>query len=99
MLLTAFMALALWQDPATAQSTVAPANTAPVTAEQARVAQQRRHEGAVVCQNRAPTGSVMNRRMCRTERSVRADAARARNYVGEVTRGSVHEPHPDIGVQ
>jgi hypothetical protein len=35
--------------------------------------------------------------MCRSERRVQADAARARTYVAEVTRGTPHEPHPDIG--
>jgi hypothetical protein len=68
-------------------------------AQQARLAQQRRHNGATVCENRAPTGSVMSRRMCSTERRAAADRTRARTYVGEVTRGSVHQPHPDVGGQ
>lgn len=103
MLIAALLSLTLWQDPApapqaTAGAPVQPAvATAPPTARELRLATQRRHNGETVCQTRAPTGSVMNRRMCRTERRVRADATRAQSYVAEVTRGSIHEPHPDIG--
>lgn len=105
MLLVTLFAFALWQEPAPAAvqtpATGAPAAEAlapqaPLAANEVRIAEQRRHEGEVVCENRARTGSVLRRQVCRTERSVRADAAAARNYVGEVTRGSVHEPHPDI---
>jgi invasion protein IalB len=104
MLLATLFALTLGQaaaaPPATAQQAPAPAPQAAASgrtpAQQARLDAQRRHNGAVSCENRAPTGSVMNRQMCRTERRVQADAARARNYVSEVTRGSVNEPHPDV---
>ncbi|HZV83418.1 MAG TPA: hypothetical protein VFF48_00365 [Brevundimonas sp.] len=103
MLLATLVVLTLGQAPAVAavqqptppvQQAAAPVLT---TAQQARLAQQRRHNGATVCENRAPTGSVMSRQMCRSERRVQADAARARTYVAEVTRGTPHERHPDIG--
>ncbi|HEY0102890.1 MAG TPA: hypothetical protein VGB60_05460 [Brevundimonas sp.] len=105
MLLATLFALALGQaaaaPPATPEQAAAPTQQAAparlTTAQQARLAQQRRHNGALVCENRAPTGSVMSRQMCRSERRVQADAARARTYVAEVTRGTPHEPHPDIG--
>jgi hypothetical protein len=104
MLLVTLVALALWQEPAAAVQAPATEMTAaealapqaPLSASDRRLAEQRRHEGEVVCENRPRTGSVLRRPICRTERTVRADAAAARNYVGEVTRGSVHEPHPDI---
>lgn len=100
MLLGTFMVLALWQDPAPAAPAAAPpaasVAAAPATARERRLANQRRHNGETVCENRAPTGSVMSRRTCRTERRIRTDAARAQAYVQEVTVGSVNEPHPDI---
>jgi hypothetical protein len=105
MLLATLMALALWQDPAPAPAAAQPAApgaaapaapAAPSTPRERRLANQRRHQGETVCENRAPTGSVMSRRLCRTERRVRTDAARAQAYVQEVTVGSVNEPHPDI---
>jgi len=100
MLLATFMVLALWQDPGPAAPAAArpaaPAASAPATPQERRLANQRRHNGETVCENRAPTGSVMSRRMCRTERRVRTDAARAQAYVQEATVGSVNEPHPDI---
>ncbi|HST90754.1 MAG TPA: hypothetical protein VLJ13_00980 [Brevundimonas sp.] len=107
MLLATLFALTLGQAASAPPATLQPASTptqqaAPArltTAQQARLAQQRRHNGATVCETRAPTGSVMSRNMCRTERRVQADAARARTYVAEVTRGTPHEPHPDIGVE
>jgi hypothetical protein len=99
MLMATLIAFALWQDPAQATAAAqpaAPAAAAPATARERRIANQRRHNGETVCEQRAPTGSTMSRRMCRTERRIRTDAARAQAYVAEVTRGTIHEAHPDV---
>lgn len=98
MLLEIFVALVLFQEPA-AQTAVVPsgqetgaAAPAPEAAPPASSRRERRAE--MVCENRAPTGSVMTRRMCRSPRRAEAEQAAARVYVGQVTAGSVNEPPP-----
>jgi vancomycin resistance protein YoaR len=99
MLLTAVVALILGQAApvvAAAQPATAPdqqsASTQLTTAQQARLEAQRRHNGGLVCENRAPTGSVLSRRMCQRERRAQADASRARAFAGEAARGTASDP-------
>lgn len=99
MLLTVIAAFALAQDPVvpTTQAAVPPVAAtpaAPPTAREARMAAQRRHGGDQVCHERPPTGSVLRRRTCQTQRRAESDAARAQAYVQEVTKGTAHEPMP-----
>lgn len=77
------------QIPASSQQS---APTELTTAQQARLEAQRRHNGGLVCENRAPTGSVMSRRICQRERRAEAAASRARAFVGEAARGTVSDP-------
>lgn len=56
-----------------------------------------RNGEALVCHERAPTGSVMRRTMCRSERRAAADRSVAQTYVAEVTAGRVNEPDPTGG--
>lgn len=57
---------------------------------------RRARSEALVCDQRAPTGSVMRRSICRSQRRDQADRRIAREYLSEVTRGTVHEPM-DLG--
>lgn len=97
MLLGMLVALTLFQEPA-APAAVAPtgqeaaAAPAPETAPPAQSRRERRAE--MVCENRAPTGSVMSRRMCRSPRRAAAEQSAARVYVDQVTAGTANEPPP-----
>lgn len=87
MLITVIAALALQ----TASSQAAEA--APAPAAQPRNS-RRSGNDRLVCENRAPTGSVTRRNMCRSERRAQADARIAQEYLANVTRGTANEPMP-----
>lgn len=89
MLMTVMAALALQ----TASPQAAEAAPAPATAAQPRNS-RRQGNDRMVCENRAPTGSVTRRNMCRTERRAQADARTAQDYLANVTRGTANEPMP-----
>ncbi|MFN3816996.1 hypothetical protein [Brevundimonas sp.] len=48
----------------------------------------------VVCQERARTGSIMNRRQCRTEHAARRQARDSQAYMRDVTAGGAHRELP-----
>lgn len=95
MLVEALAVLALVQDPGPPQVTAAPtAQEAAADAAAPEVPRRSRRErrADLVCENRAPTGSVMSRRVCRTQQRSDADTYNARVYVDDATRGTANEP-------
>jgi len=94
MLLEALFVLALVQDPGPPQVTAAPTGeeaAAAAASPEAAPRSRRERRANMVCENRAPTGSVMTRRMCRTQRRADDAADSARVYMQDATRGGVHE--------
>ena len=95
MLLESLFVLALAQDPAPPQATAAPAGQdAAAASPEAAPRSRRERRAGVVCENRAPTGSVVARRMCRTQRRSDTDADNARVYIQDATRGTANEVMP-----
>jgi hypothetical protein len=95
MFLEALVVLALAQDPGPPQVTAAPTGqdaAAEAAAPEAPRQSRRERQAALVCENRAPTGSVMSRRICRTQQRSDADVYNARAYVQDATRGTSNEP-------
>ncbi len=90
MLLTLFAAAILQAPPQASQPTAEPATA--TAAQPARNNRRRQSTDGLVCEQRAPTGSVMRRNMCRSQRRAEADAQVAQQYVSEVTRGVAHQP-------
>lgn len=82
------------------QAPAAQATPAPTQAEQTatpqvdRSSRRNRSGDGQVCTERAPTGSVMRRTMCRTQRRADADRLIAREYVGQLTDGRVTQEMP-----
>jgi len=97
MLLEALFVVALAQDPGPPQVTAAPTGqeaAATAASSEAPRPSRRERRADLVCENRAPTGSVMSRRMCRTQQRSDAAADSARVYMQDATRGGAHEEMP-----
>lgn len=94
MFLTTLIALVLWQEPARQATAVQQMATtaAPTNPEPPQTANQTSPRESVICERRAPTGSTLTRRICRTASQNQADADRARYNVGEITRGVSTQP-------